>query len=267
MMKNAPLTIRYTFILFGLLDASSLVYWLLNGGGNVPFLVLLAIQLMLLYGIAKKLLWARDLLSLVYLCFLPFTLVLSASILQETRFLSRLFIPVLLLWLPYMALIPLYHRRASTWFGQGDTQENFASIHPIAQIALILFSFGLGFIALMIEAKLAIPFLNAQQLSHIDSRTTKQMLFHLFASTGLMFAWAMTLIPSAFVLGLWKRYDLVITTRLFVLGIAFSLIFRDVSFKHLDVTLLLLFAVHLLFAALLIFASLSYARRLKRPRL
>lgn len=134
-----------------------------------------------------------------------------------------------------------------------------------AQWIIVLVALGLGFMTLVIDAKLAVPMIKADHLSHIASMTVKLTIFHLNQTFGLLCAWVVLIVPVSFFLALWKNYHLLLTTRLMMIGIVFSLIFRDLATKNLSASLyaswVVVFFVHLFLASFLVYFSLFSGKK------
>lgn len=267
-LKNAPWSIKLSLALFALYDSINVMYCFIAKDITVQFLAITSVQLLLLYGVVHKIAWSRDVFVGLYSVLIPFLMALLATSFLNTHYLSLFGALIVVNALPLAALVLLYTQPSDVWFNQQLHSENVSVklLWPV-QFVIIIVALGLGFIALLIESKITIPLIKADHLSHISSMTVKLTIFHLNQTFGLLCAWVVLIVPVSFFLALWKNYHLLLTTRLMMIGIVFSLIFRDLATKNLSASLytswIMIFFVHLFLASFLVYFSLSSGKKVR----
>lgn len=265
-IKKAPWAIKVSLALFIVYDIFNILYCFIAKDITVQFLAITSVQLLLLYGVVHKIAWSRDVFVGLYLLLIPFLMALLATTLLNTHYLSLFGALIVVHTLPLAALVLLYTQPSDVWFNQPLHSEN-ASVKLLwpVQLVIIIVALGLGFIALLIESKITIPLIKADHLSHIASMTVKLTIFHLNQTFGLLCAWVVLIAPISFFLALWKNYNLILLTRLMMIGIVFSLIFRDLATKNLSASLytswIMIFFVHLFLVSFLVYFSLSSGKK------
>jgi len=267
-IKSAPVSIKLFLALFIVYDTFNFIYCLIAKDITLQFVAITSVQLVLLYGVLNKIAWSRGILVGLYIFLIPLLMALLATSIINTHYISLFASIIIVNLLPLGALLLLYTQQSDMWFNQIRSQkEESAKIIWPAQLSIIIASVVLGFIALLIESKLNIPLIKAEQLSHVSSMTVKLTIFHLNQTFGLLCAWVMLLVPVGFFLALWKNYNLILLTRLMMIGFSLSLIFRDLTMKNADATLyyssITLFFVHLFLASYLVYFSVSSGRKVK----
>jgi hypothetical protein len=222
--KNAPWSIKLSLALFILYDISNMVYCFIAKDITVQFLAITSIQLLLLYGVVHKIVWSRDIFVGLYILFIPLLMALLATSLVNTHYLNLFGSMIVVNTLPLAALILLYTNQSDMWFSQplNKKNESVKILWPV-QCVIIVVALGLGFIALLIESKINIPLIKADHLSHISSMTVKLTIFHLNQTFGLLCSWFIVIVPISFFLALWKNYNLILLTRLMMIGILYSI--------------------------------------------
>lgn len=265
-IKKAPWAIKVSLALFIVYDIFNILYCFIAKDITVQFLAITSIQLLLLYGVVHKIAWSRDVFVGLYLLLIPFLMALLATSILNTHYLSLFGALIVVHTLPLAALVLLYTQPSDVWFNQPLHSEN-ASVKVLwpAQFVIIIVALGLGFIALLIESKINLPLIKADHLSHISSMTVKLTIFHLNQTFGLLCSWVLLIAPISFFLALWKNYNLILLTRLMMIGIVFSLIFRDLATKNLSASLytswIMIFFVHLFLVSFLVYFSLSSGKK------
>lgn len=264
-LKNAPWSIKLSLALFALYDSINVMYCFITHDITLQFLAISSVQVILLYGVLMQIIWVRDVFVGLYTFLIPFLMALLATTLINTHYLDLLTSIIIVHLLPLGALVLLYTNPSNAWFGQTLSHKEEPVMPWSAQWVIILIALGLGFMTLVIDAKLAIPMIKADHLSHVASMAVKLTLFHLNQTFGLLCAWVILIVPVSFFLALWKNYHLLLTTRLMMIGIVFSLIFRDLATKNLSASLytswIMIFFVHLFLASFLVYFSLSSGKK------
>lgn len=264
-LKNAPWSIKLSLALFALYDSINVMYCFIAHDITLQFLAISSVQVILLYGVLMQIIWVRDVFVGLYTFLIPFLMALLATTLINTHYLDLFTSIIVVHLLPLGALVLLYTNPSNAWFGQTLSHKEELVMPRSAQWIIVLVSLGLGFMTLVIDAKLAIPMIKADHLSHVASMAVKLTLFHLNQTFGLLCAWVILIVPVSFFLALWKNYNLLLTTRLMMIGIVFSLIFRDLATKNLSASLytswIMIFFVHLFLASFLVYFSLSNGKK------
>lgn len=264
-LKNAPWSIKLSLALFALYDSINVMYCFIAKDITVQFLAITSIQLLLLYGVVHKIAWSRDVFVGLYSVLIPFLMALLATTLINTHYLDLFTSIIVVNLLPLGALALLYTNPSNAWFGQTLSHKEEPAMPRSAQWIIVLVALGLGFMTLVIDAKLAVPMIKVDHLSHVTSMTVKLTIFHLNQTFGLLCAWVVLIAPISFFLALWKNYNLILLTRLMMIGIVFSLIFRDLATKNLSASLytswIMIFFVHLFLVSFLVYFSLSSGKK------
>ncbi|QIR75056.1 hypothetical protein FA592_02015 [Sulfurospirillum diekertiae] len=266
-LKNAPWSIKLSLALFALFDSINVMYCFIAHAITLQFLAITSVQVILLYGVLMQIVWVRDVFVSLYTFLIPILMALIATTLLNTHYANLFFSIIIVNSLPLGALALLYIQPSNAWFGQTLSHKEESAMPWFAQWVIILIALGLGFITLVIDDKLAVPMTKADHLSHITSMAVKLTLFHLNQTFGLLCAWVILIVPVSFLLALWKNYHLLLTTRLMMIGIVFSLIFRDLAIKNLSASLytswIMIFFVHLFLASFLVYFSLSSGKKVR----
>lgn len=266
--KSAPWTIKASIVLFAcymIMPLFSLFWWQKL---NIFVVLILLVEFALLYGFIHKIAWARDILvGLSLIIIVPVLMALLSTFVVELNNVNLLSSTMLFNCLPLIAGIFAYTKRSQLWFKQYNEipHEDSPKMLWAMQLALVLFSMGLGWIAIIMDASFHFPFLKGEHLSFIASYPLKRVIFYLHSTFGLLCAWCLTIVPFGFVIGMWKNYNLMLLTRLMSLGILVSLIFNDVVLgSTLNNDWIFLFIFHAFLASYLIYFSLSIGRRFKK---
>jgi hypothetical protein len=264
-LKSAPWSIKLSLALFGLYDILNVMYCFIARDITLQFLAITSVQVILLYGVLMQVAWVRDVFVGLYTFLIPLLMALLATTLMNTHYANLFFSIIIVNALPLGALVLLYTTPSNAWFGQTLSPKEEPVMPRSAQWIIVLVALSLGFMALIIDAKLAIPMIKAEHLSHVTSMAVKLTLFHLNQTFGLLCAWVVLIVPVSFLLALWKNYHLLLTTRLMMIGIVFSLIFRDLATKNLSASLytswIIIFFVHLFLASFLVYFSVSSGKK------
>jgi len=267
-INNAPWSIKLSLMVFILYDIFNLIYCFMAKDITLQFLAITSVQVLLLYGVAHKIVWTRDVFVCLYIFLIPILLALLAVSISNTDYVNLFGSIIIVNLLPLGALVLLYTKQSDAWFNQSlKIKDTSIKIQWPVQLVIVIVALVFGFIALLIESKINIPFIKAEHLSHISSLAVKLTIFHLNQTFGLLCAWVLLIVPLGFFLRIWKIYNLTLLTRLIMIGIIFSLIFRDLATKDMNHTLyfswITVFFIHLFLTTYLVYFSISSGKNVR----